>query len=151
MFFRREKTHVLAFDEHLAKLKTYGIESQTLSSGRARVSREKCAAILADVSGISPKIEEIGTAVGKEIAVLWSGGYQMFWATPGGVKVPARAEQLKALHDFEDDLKEGLGIVNLYNESLGTTSARHMYDRVEERDSTDPKKPWEVQTVLPTR
>ena len=38
--------------------------------------------------------------------------------------------------EFEDDVKEALGLVNLYNTSLGTTSRRHEYDRVEGRSQT---------------
>jgi len=149
MFFRREKPKAISFDDYLTKLKSYGIEAQTLGSSRARVTRKGCVAILEDVPGQSPKIEEIGVAIGSAIGVLWSGGYQMFFAAPGGKKIPARAEQLTALHAFEEDLKEGLGITSLYNESLGTTSALHMYDRLEERDSAAPKKPWEITTELP--
>lgn len=149
MFFRREKLRPLLFDDYLTKLKSYKIETQTIGSSRARVTRDDCVAILEEVPGQNPKIEEIGITIGSETGVLWSGGYQMFFATPGGKKRPARAEQLTALHAFEEDLKEGLGITSLYNESLGTTSARHMYDRLEERDSTLPKKPWEIATELP--
>jgi hypothetical protein len=64
------------------------------------------------------------------LAVLVNGGYQMFLETPSGRRFPAMAEQLKALHEFEDDVKEALGLVNLYNTSLGTTSRKHEYDRV---------------------
>lgn len=149
MFFRREKLRPLLFDDYLTKLKAYNIETQTIGSSRARVTRQDCAAMLEDIPGQSPKIEEIGIAAGSETGVLWSGGYQMFFATPSGKKLPARAEQLAALHAFEEDLKEALGITSLYNEGLGTTSARHMYDRIEERDSTLPKKPWEIATELP--
>jgi hypothetical protein len=36
-------------------------------------------------------------------------------------------------------------LTSLYNTSLGTISALHLYDRVEERDDTvHPPKPWEV-------
>lgn len=148
MFFRREKPRPLSFDEYLARVKSYGIETEAIGSNRARASRKDCTAILADAN--CPKIEEIGIAIGVEIGVLWSGGYQMFFATPQGRKIPARAEQLMSLHEFEEDLKEALGITSLYNESLGTTSALHMYDRIEDRDSNDPKKPWEIATELTT-
>jgi hypothetical protein len=42
---------------------------------------------------------------------------------------PALAEDLKALHDFEEDLKEGLGQKSPYNEALGTVSTFYLYDR----------------------
>ena len=49
----------------------------------------------------------------------------MFWRSPSGRTAPALATHLKALHAFEEDLKEGLGLPSLYNESLGTTSDLH--------------------------
>ena len=58
-------------------------------------------------------------------------------------KEPALASQLKNLHDFEEDLKEGLDIISLYNQSLGTRADQHMYDRVEDRDHGEPVRPWE--------
>ena len=81
--------------------------------------------------------------IGDEIGLLVNAGYQMFWRTPTGRSVPAQASQLKSLHAFEEDLKEGLGLTSLYNESLGTTSDLHLYDRVEHRDEGDAHKPWQ--------
>ncbi len=74
--------------------------------------------------------------------MLVNRGYQVFWRTPAGRSLPAHASQLKLLHNFEEDLKEGLGLPSLYNESLGTTSDLHLYDRVEDRDQGI-HKPWE--------
>ena len=47
---------------------------------------------------------------------------------PSGKVKPALASELKALHDFEEDLKEGLGLETLYNEALGTVSTYYLYD-----------------------
>ena len=71
------------------------------------------------------------------------GGYQKFFLTPSGIRKPALAEDLKALHDFEEDLKEALGQTSLYNESLGTVSTLYQYDRVQDRDRGVPKRIWE--------
>ena len=57
-------------------------------------------------------------------------------------RIPALAPQLQALHRFEEDLKEGLGLISLYNEGLGTTSDLHLYDRVRGRDA-GVHRPWE--------
>ena len=148
MFFRREKPKVLTLADRVANLKQFGITSQSESGGKVRVSRGNVAAILEDRGTEPPHIAACGVVVGSEIAEPWSGGYQMFLATPSGKKMPARAEHLHALHDFGEDLREGLGIESYYNEGLGSTSAHHMYDRVEERDATQDKKPWEVTTRL---
>jgi hypothetical protein len=66
----------------------------------------------------------------------------MFLETPGGTRIPATAEQLKALHAFEADVKDALGLIDLYNTSLGTTSRKHMYDRVYKRDIGEQPQPW---------
>jgi len=67
----------------------------------------------------------------------------MFFRTPSGRELPAQASQLKALHAFDEDLREGLGLTSLYNLSLGTTSDDHMYDRVEDRDAPRRPHPWD--------
>jgi hypothetical protein len=81
-------------------------------------------------------MEKAGVLVGGEIGVLLNRGYQMFLETPSGKRFPATSDQLKALHEFEDDVKEALDLVNLYNTSLGTTSRKHNYDRLVKLNST---------------
>ncbi|HSW50817.1 MAG TPA: hypothetical protein VLH09_11615, partial [Bryobacteraceae bacterium] len=61
---------------------------------------------------------------------LVDGGFQKFLETPSGRRRPALAAELKRLHDFQADLREALGLKSLYNESLGTVSDRHAYDRL---------------------
>lgn len=100
---------------------------------KAAVMRRGCAAVLVE-QGAKVEIERAGVVVGHEIGELTHGGYQMFFTTPSGVKEPALAEQLKDLHQFLEDLREGLGHDSLYNMSLGTTNQKHMYDRVRGRD-----------------
>jgi hypothetical protein len=61
-------------------------------------------------------------------------------------EVPATADHLKALHEFSEELREAVGDVSLYNESLGTVSDRYVYDRVKDRDLPEaqrPKRAWE--------
>jgi hypothetical protein len=99
--------------------------------------------MLEDKGGGKVKVGKAGVLVGSEIAHLVNGGYQMFLRTPSGKELPALAPQLKALHAFEEDLREGLGLTSLYNLSLGTTSDDHLYDRVEERDAPRHAKAWE--------
>jgi hypothetical protein len=86
-----------------------------------------------------------GYLIGSEISKLVNKGYQQFLKT-AKTEVPATAEHLKALQQFTEELKEGLGLASLYNESLGTVSDSYHYDRIEDRDkpSADrPKRPWE--------
>ena len=144
MFFRREKPHLDTFEERIDALKPYGLATQNEGSGRVRVSRNGIGAFVKDISGGRPEVEKAGLIMGSEIGELVNGGYQQFWLTPTKKRAPALASQLKELHEFEEDMKEGLGLSSLYNTSLGTISAAHMYDRVERRDSEHKPKPWEV-------
>ncbi|HYL37188.1 MAG TPA: hypothetical protein VEV17_14825 [Bryobacteraceae bacterium] len=142
MFFRREKPHEASFAERTANLKTFSLTVRTLDSQRAQVSRDGIAAIIEDRPGQRAHVNRAGLVIGDEIGLLVNRGYQMFWRTPSGRSLPALASQLRTLHDFEEDLKEGLGLTSLYNEGLGTTSDLHLYDRVEDRDQGI-HKPWE--------
>src|SRR6202047_3861354 len=60
-----------------------------------------------------------GYLVGSEISKLINRGYQQFLKT-SKAEIPATAEHLKALQSFAEELKVGLGLPSLYNESLGT-------------------------------
>jgi len=115
---------------------------KSLDSKHAQASRDGIGVVIADEGGVHPHVERPGLMMGGEIGLLINGGYQMFWRTPGGKQLPAQAAQLKALHSFEEDLKQGLGLPSLYNQGLGTTSDLHLYDRVEHRDLADGHKPW---------
>jgi hypothetical protein len=139
MFFRREKAQELTFEQRIQNLSGAGFQA-SLRGEKAVVMRGHYAAVV----GSSPlAVKENGMIVGKEIGELVHGGFQMFFQTPSGEKRPALAEQLKALHAFNEDLRDALGITSLYNESLGTTNDKHLYDRVKDRDAGVPKRPWE--------
>ncbi len=84
-----------------------------------------------------------GYLIGGEIAKLVDKGYQKFLKTTKA-EVPATADHLKALHDFDQELRTATGIPSLYNEALGSVSDAYVYDRVEKRDDPNrPKRPWE--------
>ena len=134
MFFRNQKTKKLSFNDRLDEVRKARFEVKTESS-RARVSRKGFAAVLQEVDGGPALVGKAGVLVGDEIGVLIDGGYQKFFQTPTGRRIPALAEHLKELHNFQEDLREALGLVSLYNQGLGTTFDRHMYDRVEGRDA----------------
>jgi len=142
MFFRNKKIKIPTFEDRMDTLRGLGFKVDR-DGGKATVSKLGCAAVIEDVRGSAPNAGKAGVVIGKEIGLLVNGGFQMFLMTPGGRRVPALAAHLKALHDFQEDLKEGLGLTSLYNESLGTTSDRHLYDRVRDRDAGVPKRVWE--------
>jgi hypothetical protein len=134
MFFRRPQPHQFTFEERLGNLKQFKFEVKTLAPGRAMVTRGICGAIVEDQGQGNVKIGKAGVIIGNEIATLVNRGYQMFLRTPSGREDPAQASQLHAIHSFDEDLREGLGLTSLYNLSLGTTTDKHLYDRVEDRD-----------------
>jgi hypothetical protein len=144
MFFRRRHPKVPTFSERVDLLRAAGFNTETLPDGRVKVSKHGVAAIIGDEGKNQPAIEKAGVLVGGEIATLLSAGYQMFLETPSGKRMPATAEELKALHEFQEDVKEALGLESLYNTSLGTTTPKHMYDRVYKRDAGQQPKPWET-------
>ena len=91
-----------------------------------------------------------GYLIGSEISKLVNRGYQQFLKT-SKTEVPATADHLKALQSFSEELKEGLGLPSLYNESLGTVSESYQYDRIQDRDKPKaerPKRPWEKAGTL---
>jgi hypothetical protein len=134
MFFRNHKKAKVGFSDHLAKLREAGFTVSGESS-QARVSKRGCAAVVEDRGDNAPIVGKAGVVVGDEIGLLVDGGFQKFFQTPKGRRIPALAEHLTALHDFQEDLREALGLVSLYNQGLGTTFDQHMYDRVKGRDA----------------
>ncbi len=143
MFFRREPPEIPTFAERMDQLRKAGFTVTPLAGAAVRVSRGNMAL---DLRESGPGVDISGRAgmlMGDEIGVLIDGGYQKFFRTPSGRNKPALAEELKTLHDFEEDLKEGLGQESLYNESLGTVSTFYLYDRLKDRDRGVPKRAWE--------
>jgi hypothetical protein len=142
MFFRRERPKNPTFAERIESLRKAGLTVTSLAGGAMRASRENCAVDLKEVDG-TVHAGSAGILMGDEIGALVDGGYQKFFRTPGGKNKPALADELKTLHNFEEDVKENLGQESLYNESLGTVSTFYLYDRVKDRDAGVPKRVWE--------
>ena len=134
MFFRNHKAAKISFNDRLDAVRKANFEVKSDGS-RARVSRKGFGALLQEVDGGPALVGKAGVLVGEEIGVLIDGGYQKFFQTPSGRRIPALAEHLKEQHHFQEDLREALGLVSLYNQGLGTTFDRHMYDRVKGRDA----------------
>ena len=143
MFFRRERLKNPTFSERLENLRNAGFAIAPMAAGVVRASRDGCAVDLTDQNGAVALAGRPGMAQGSEIGALVDGGFQKFFETPSGGKKPALADDLKALHSFEEDLKEALGQESLYNQSLGTVSTFYLYDRVKDRDRGVPKRVWE--------
>src|SRR4051812_20644473 len=115
MFFRRAAPHQFTFEERIANLKQFNCAAAQEGPGRVRVTRGICGAIVEDLGNGNVKIGKGGILIGKEIGFLVNRGYQMFLHTESGIEIPALASHLKALHSFDEDLREALGLTSLYN------------------------------------
>jgi hypothetical protein len=133
MFFRRTTAKRLTFSERLNTLRKRGFDVFSLEADKVELRRGDCAAVAAPGEDGTPRILDTGLLVRGAMAALIDGGFQKFWETPSGIRRPALADELKAMHEFQEDLTEGLGLESLYNESLGTVFDRHAYDRLRGR------------------
>ncbi|MBI3895808.1 MAG: hypothetical protein HY313_07730 [Acidobacteria bacterium] len=106
------------------------------------VSKHGCGAVLERTpAGQARFAIRSGLLVGNVIACLVDGGFQKFWQVDHR-RFPALADQLVALHRFDQDLRAVMGLTRLYNEALGTVSARYTYDRLEGREEPKRHKPF---------
>lgn len=140
-----KKTMQRSYEDAVSWLREHGFDLLEAPGVQNRVFLKKnncSAAIEKSDSGV--KIFAYpGYLIGGEIAKLVNRGYQQFFKTTKN-ETPATAEALQALHQFTEELKEGIGGISLYNESLGTVAEDYLYDRVAGRDqATRPKRPWE--------
>jgi hypothetical protein len=145
MFFRREAPRNPSFPERIEALQSAGFTAAPRPDGAVRMARSGIAVELEENKAEVRRASRAGIVVGDEIAALTDIGYQKIFRTPSGKDLPATAAQLCAIHEFEEDLKEGFGLVSLYNESLGTVSTFYLYDRVKDRDRGVGRRVWETQ------
>ena len=143
-----KKTKSRTYEEAVAWLRDHGSELLEAPGVQNRVFVKKynCSAAIekTDEGGVR-LFAYPGYLIQGEIAKLVNRGYQQFFKTTKA-EVPATAEQLTALHQFTEELKEAIGAPSLYNESLGTVAEGYVYDRVDNRDepaSERPTRPWE--------
>jgi len=147
------KVEQRSYEDALSWLRDHGFDLIEAPGTQARVFLKKygvSAAIQKDGDDGVKIFAYPGYQIGSEISKLVNRGYQQFLKT-AKTEVPATADHLKALQQFTEELKEGLGLPSLYNESLGTVSESYQYDRIKDRDkpkSERPKRPWEKASTL---
>lgn len=131
-----KKTEKRSYDEVLAELGTqrFDVAAAHEGSGRRaggmRVSKYGCAAEIGKGSAAPVAVlHKAGWVLGGEITRLVDRGYQKFLKS-SRIEIPATAEILRAIHDFQQELDAATGETELYNEALGTTSDVYLYDRV---------------------
>lgn len=135
------------FDQILEILRSHSFDIAPYSGvvGGFLVSKHGAGAVLvAHEEGAALAITP-GALVRGEVARLLDRGYQKFIKT-SQYELPASASQLQAIHRFSEELKLLTGATSLYNESLGTTSDRYQYDRLNGREAAQPApaRPWEL-------
>ena len=133
MFFRRRSVKEPTFESRIEALRQSGFVTEAQAASSFVVRRKDCAAVVEPTPEGLPAVTRIGVLLDGQIAELVDGGYQKFFETGSGSRRPALASQLAALHAFQEDLREALGLESLYNQSLGTVFDRHAYDRLQGR------------------
>ena len=129
------KSRNSTFDQTLETLRAHSFDLAPFPgvAGGVLVSKHGAAAVLVAAKD-SPVAfaQSPGALVGGAVARLIDRGYQKFIQTSNS-EIPATASRLETIHLFSEELKQLIGIVDLYNESLGTTSDLYQYDRLKGR------------------
>jgi hypothetical protein len=151
-----KKIKTRSFDEAVTWFRDHGFDVLEAPGATTRVFLKKyhCSAAVEKAPDGGLKIFAYpGYLINGEISKLVDHGYQKVLKT-SKAEYPATADHLKALHDFSEELKEGLGMISLYNEGLGTVSEAYHYDRVRDRDLPEaerPTRPWQKPAVARKR
>ena len=132
-----KKTQQPTFQDVLSTLGTQHFDVAPASQGSRsgyQVRKYGCAAEIAQAKdGSVELLSKPGWLLNGQIASLVDKGYQKFLKT-SALEIPATADALKAIHTFSEELKQATGATSLFNESLGTTSDRYLYDGVAGRE-----------------
>jgi hypothetical protein len=143
------KTRKPNFDQILEMLRAHAFDvtPATEVAGGVLVSKHGAGAVLAAAADKAAPVAfavHPGVLVGGQVARLLDRGHQKFIKT-SQYELPATASQLHAIHRFSEELKQLTGDIDLYNESLGTTSDLYIYDRLKGREAVQPApvNPWE--------
>ncbi len=130
------KTRTPNFDQTLESLRTHSFDVTEWAgvAGGVLVTKHGAGAVLVAAAGKAAFAVHPGLLVKGQVARLLDRGYQKFIQTPQA-ELPASASQLHMIHLFSEELKLLTGTIDLYNESLGTTSDLYEYDRLQGREA----------------
>jgi hypothetical protein len=147
----RTKITVRSFEQVLQILRGNQFDVRELPgvAGQVAVGKYGAAAVLAP----NPKYSAKTAADDEQHPVIWitppgwvlrgaisrlvDHGNQKLFETPTA-RIAATADALKAIHRFNEELREAIGEPSLYNESLGTVSNSYLYDRLKGREPEAP-------------
>jgi hypothetical protein len=100
-------------------------------SGRLELKKSGCVSYIESKAGNWVRSGPPYLVVRGVLCELEDRGYQKFWLSKtDGKRFPIRKVDLETLHHFDEEIRYLLGQKSLYNESLGTTNARTVYDRL---------------------
>jgi hypothetical protein len=138
----RRKASKPDFEQIIEKLRADGFDVMlsTEVAGSVLVTKHGAGAVLvaaADQAAPVAYAVHPGALVEGRVARLLDRGYQKFIKT-AQLELPATASQLHAIHRFSEELKQLTGEIDLYNESMGTTSDVYLYDRLKGREAAQP-------------
>ena len=141
---KKDSTTSIDYNAWIERLKKDGFTTVDRGGGCVLVSKYGCGAVLQKTASGQPGFAETPGLLAEDgrLAHLRDLGFQKFWQT-GDRSFPALSGQLKALHQFEQDLRAAAGLTSLYNEALGTVSSRYVYDRVEGREEPKRHRPFD--------
>jgi hypothetical protein len=135
-----KKISIPNFTDALATLASHQFDVSAARDGSAAAAKAfqvrkygVAAEIAAAPDGTTLVLARPGWLLNGQIARLVDRGYQKFLKT-SKLEIPATADHLRAIHEFSEELKQAAGATSLYNESLGTTSDKYLYDRVKGRE-----------------
>src|SRR4051794_28427804 len=115
-----KKVKTISWEEAVQWFRDHGFDAVEAPGSAGRVFLKKyqvSAAIERGADGDVTIFAYPGYLISGEISKLIDQGYQKVLKTSKNT-YPATADHLKALHQFSEELKEGLGGVSLYNEGL---------------------------------
>lgn len=122
----------------LETLPTKGFQVSS-TRGVVRVEKYGCGAEFRQAAGGRFQMTIIpAVLLHGQFTKLWDAGYQKFLITDEGNKVPALAQQLVNLRNFNEELRYALGVPTYYNEALGSVCEVSEYDRVKGRPGDVP-------------
>ncbi len=102
--------------------------------GRVEVKKSCCSAFIGNDGGKAIYLQPPYFVVQGLRCELEDRGYQKFWfAKAENRRFPIRKTDLEVLHRFDEEVRFALGLTSLYNEALGSTNARTVYDRLDGR------------------
>jgi hypothetical protein len=124
-------TQTVAAQEILKQFEQAGFAVSEPQPGRVEIKKIGCVALLEKQGGgliYSGPPYLVAHGLNCE---LEDRGYQKFWfAKAEGKRFPIRKVDLEVLHKFDEEVRYILGLTSLYNEALGSTNARTVYDRL---------------------